>query len=81
MKFKCPCCGCLTFEGDIWADLLGEICPVCFWEIDGVSGDMQSGANHGLTVSEGRKNYIKYGACKASLVKYVRESKACERNN
>ena len=34
--------------------------------------DVSSGANHGLTLREGRENYRKFGACEESMKKHVR---------
>ncbi|WP_425458316.1 CPCC family cysteine-rich protein [Collimonas rhizosphaerae] len=59
---QCDCCDYFTIAkgGDY------EICPVCFWEQDwgGVSKPNQhSAANHGLMLSEGRRNFQSFGAC------------------
>lgn len=57
--FKCPCCGYKTL------DSRGEyyICKVCFWEDDG-SDDLDKYSNvNGLTLSNARINFAKYGAC------------------
>lgn len=37
--------------------------------------DIPSGANHGLTLRQGRENYKKYGACEESMVCHVRKHK------
>ena len=59
---QCDCCDYFTIpEGHDY-----EICPVCFWEQDssGISEpEASSGANHGLTLREGRENFIALGAC------------------
>lgn len=59
---QCDCCDYFTIpEGDDY-----EICPVCFWEQDssGISElEDPSGANHGLSLREGRENFISHGAC------------------
>lgn len=49
------------------------ICPVCFWEDEstGLDLDELSGANHGLSIRQGRENFQKYGACKPGMVKHV----------
>lgn len=55
----CPCCNYETLvqRGQY------DICPVCFWEDDGNNdSNWYSGPNH-MTLSEGRSNYEKYGAC------------------
>lgn len=40
--------------------------------------DVPSGANHGLTLREGRENYRNFGACEKSMKKYVRKPKKSE---
>lgn len=40
--------------------------------------DVPSGANHGLTLREGRENYRKFGACEKSMKKYVRKPRKNE---
>lgn len=40
--------------------------------------DVPSGANHGLTLREGRENYRNFGACEESMKKYVRKPKKGE---
>ena len=59
---QCDCCDYFTIPDD--SDY--EICHVCFWEQDafGVSEPAEpSGANHGLSLREGRKNFLMFGAC------------------
>jgi hypothetical protein len=61
---QCDCCDHFTIPGG--CDY--EICPVCFWEQDafGISEPEEpSGANHGLTLHEGRKDFLLFGACAA----------------
>jgi len=63
---QCDCCDYYTIpDGNDY-----EICPVCFWEQDtfGISEpDALSGANHGLSLREGRKNFLLFGACAAEF--------------
>ena len=57
----CPCCDYRTLAKRAEYD----ICPVCFWEDDGVDLDeleQHSGPNH-MTLSEGRDNFKALGAC------------------
>jgi hypothetical protein len=67
----CPCCGHKVFEqsGNY------EICPICFWEDDGVQlADpwFAGGANvPGLV--EAQKNYKKYGAMEKRFQGNVRK--------
>lgn len=37
-----------------------------------------SSANHGLTLSEGRKNYRKFGACEENMIEFVRKPRKRE---
>ncbi|MBC1451049.1 hypothetical protein HB790_02655 [Listeria welshimeri] len=93
-KERCLCCNYLTIEvrGDFdicpvcfWEDDAyfmvneGEISSLYQ---DGSSEDdllnVPSGANNGLTLSEGRKNFKAFGACELSMKKYVRAPKANE---
>jgi hypothetical protein len=55
----CPCCGYRTLDERGGYD----ICPVCFWEDDGVDDPAAgSGPNH-MTLAEGRDNFARLGAC------------------
>lgn len=40
--------------------------------------DVPSGANHGLTLREGRENYRKFGACEEAMVRNVRKPRRRE---
>ncbi|NLR74260.1 CPCC family cysteine-rich protein [Leeia aquatica] len=67
---QCDCCDyfCIPAGADY------EICPVCFWEQDawGISKpDQRSGANHGLTLRQGRNNFLQLGACAARFKQHV----------
>ena len=46
-------------------------------EADTYSGadvlDIISGANHGLTLRQGRENYKKFGACEEDMIPHVRK--------
>jgi hypothetical protein len=70
-SYRCPCCGFRTLgvRGG------SEICDVCFWEDEGEDIDQldePSGANHGLTLREGRANFAEFGACERRFVESVR---------
>jgi hypothetical protein len=57
----CPCCDYITLPRR--AEY--EICPVCFWEDDGLDIDdldTVSGPNH-ITLREARVNFGSFGAC------------------
>ena len=68
-ELQCPCCDYFTLgeRGGY------EICPICFWEDDGIDiddSDEHSGPNH-ITLREGRQNFGKFGACDSAMVKNV----------
>jgi Cysteine-rich CPCC len=60
-RYTCPCCGFRTLSrgpGDY------DLCPVCFWEDDGMHGDdaaSRQGPN-GMALAEGQRLYRRYGA-------------------
>jgi hypothetical protein len=65
----CPCCDYVSLaeRGNYL------ICPVCFWEDDGVDVDRlddPSGPNH-MTLREGRANFARIGACDEKSVGHV----------
>jgi len=78
--YPCPCCGYLTLPAPK-EQAAAFICPVCFWENDVfLSGDEEpSDLNHGLTLKEGRENYLAFGACSEKMRPYVRGPKPEER--
>ncbi|ADB39206.1 CPCC family cysteine-rich protein [Spirosoma linguale] len=60
-KYQCPCCGYYTFQEPV--DNHFDICPVCYWEDDGVqlhNPTYEGGANQ-VSLLEARNNYKKYG--------------------
>ena len=76
-KSRCPCCNYKTLpKGEYGAY---SICPVCFWENDGIeSAEEYSSPNH-MTLEQGRKNYLEFGACDKRSQAYVREPKNDEK--
>lgn len=67
--YQCPCCDHFTleFRGQY------DICPVCFWEDDGLDVDRpdeHSGPNH-ISLREGRRNFRLIGACDRTAVAHV----------
>ena len=70
MKYKCPCCDYYT----LYEPRADDICPVCFWHDDGeelTDLDYPMGPN-GVNLSQGRKNFIDFGACEERVLPYVR---------
>ena len=76
----CPCCGYLTFPVPR-EDAIAYICPVCFWENDvfDPGEDDPSDENGGMTLREGRENFLSCGAVQPDLAKYVRPPRPGER--
>ncbi|MGW5879304.1 CPCC family cysteine-rich protein [Nocardiopsis terrae] len=73
----CPCCGHLVLE-----EMPGshEICPVCFWEDDGVQLRWPAsacGANR-ICLVEAQRNYQEFGACDQYGRQFVRPPAADE---
>jgi hypothetical protein len=67
---QCPCCDYITLaeRGHY------SICPICFWEDDGLDIDQldrPSSPNHGITLREARANFAQFGACELIMVKHV----------
>lgn len=72
MKYPCPCCGYKTLTGPHRGSY--EICPVCFWEDDGVQfddPDYEGGANP-MSLKQAQRNFEKIGACEEAMLQYVR---------
>ncbi len=69
---RCPCCKYKTLS----ARGHDEICPVCFWHDDGQddedSDTVLGGPNKDLSLTQGRKNFERLGACNAKYIEYVR---------
>lgn len=78
-NYPCPCCGFLTFPVPK-EDALAYICPVCYWENDvfDPGEDDPSDENRGMTLREGRENYLRYGAARPDLVQHARPPKTEE---
>lgn len=70
--FRCPCCHYKTLgeRGGF------EICPVCFWEDDGQDEHdadiIRGGPNGSLSLTQARAEFKSIGACKATMLRYVR---------
>jgi hypothetical protein len=68
----CPCCGYLTLPEPPPGTY--AICPVCFWEDDGVQFDdptYTGGANR-VSLEEARENYRRFGAAAEEFTDQVR---------
>jgi len=73
-KYTCLCCGYKTLDEPPPGTY--NICPICFWEDDGVQLDdpfYKGGANH-VSLIEAQKNFVEFGACEREMLKYVRKS-------
>jgi hypothetical protein len=72
VSYKCPCRDYLTLpeRGGY------EICPVCFWEVDGQDEHdadiVRGGPNYRLSLTQARKNFAAYGACEERFLENVR---------
>ena len=78
LPIRCPCCGYKTLSerGEF------EICAVCFWEDDGQDDDdadeVHGGPNGDLSLTQGRANYVKFGASLEQNLPHVRPPRAGE---
>jgi Cysteine-rich CPCC len=70
--YPCPCCGFLTFSESSGSY---EICPICFWEDDGIQlafPNLPGGANR-VSLIKGQENYRNIGVCESAMKVHVRE--------
>ena len=71
--YQCPCCAFFTFDNQ--PDNTFEICPVCFWEDDGIQlhdEDYKGGANQ-VSLKQAVQNFKTYGACELRFKEAVRK--------
>lgn len=71
--YPCPCCGFMTLR--LPPPGTHELCPVCWWEDDGVQfddPDYQGGAND-ESLNMARANFRQFGASSPSAVPWVRQ--------
>ena len=71
-RFACPCCGFLTLAEQPPGTY--ALCPVCWWEDDGVqfaNPDRRGGAN-APSLNEARANFRRVGASDPDLLSEVR---------
>jgi hypothetical protein len=69
--YPCPCCGYDVFDEPPGSYL---ICPICFWEDDGIQlafPDLAGGANNCSPI-EGQQNFVAFGACEMRVKDHVR---------
>ena len=69
-RHQCPCCDYISLQER--GNYL--ICPICYWEDDGQDIDKldeSSGPNHGMTLREGRTNFLTIGACDEKMLQHV----------
>ena len=72
LKYTCPCCGYKTLDEEPPGTY--DICPICFWEDDGVQfddPDYEGGANE-VSLRQAQKNFIEFGACDRGALAHVR---------
>lgn len=77
MKYPCPCCGYLVFDGPPGSY---EICPICFWEDDLVQlrfPRMSGGANR-VSLIEAQENYFRDGVSELRFRANVRAAEASD---
>ena len=77
-RFPCPCCGFLTLSSEPPGSY--EVCPVCFWEDDGVQfedPDYAGGANR-ESLNTARANFREFGASARSALGHVRPARPDE---
>ena len=80
MSYPCPCCGFLTLEEQPPGTY--EICPVCYWEDDGVqfNDPSYSGGANKISLNDAKKNYEDFGAIDKGSLLEVRKPLPEERS-
>lgn len=71
-KYECPCCGYYTFDEK--PNNTFQICPVCYWEDDGIQlndFDYEGGANN-MSLNQARRNFKTYGVIDLEFREQVR---------
>ena len=72
LPLRCPCCGYKTLRerGGF------EACAICYWEDDGqddADADVVKGGPNGdLSLTQGRANFMSFGASREQDLPYVR---------
>lgn len=67
LNVQCYCCGYFTLKerGNYY------ICKVCFLEDDGCLDLKKIGHPNHMTLEQGRRNFLQFGACEERFVKNV----------
>ena len=68
MSVQCRCCLYFTLS----AKGSFEICPICFWEDDGLDQQASSGGPNGISLKEARQNFSRCSAMSESVKQYTR---------
>src|ERR1700682_6104183 len=71
MKYPCPCCGFVMFNGPPGTD---EICRICYWQDDASSlryASIAEGPNRASLI-EAQRNYQNFGASEPRVKRFVR---------
>jgi hypothetical protein len=70
--YPCPCCGYMSFDAPPGS---GAICPICFWEDDGVQLRyvLVAGAANTPSLFEAQQNFARFGAAEECFVDDVRK--------
>ena len=73
-KYPCPCYGYLTLPVP-QEEAIAYICPVCYWENDVFTSSEteKSDENHGLSLRDGRINFLTFGSCDKRFKDKVRK--------
>ena len=73
---KCPCCSYFT----LGSRGMCEICPVCFYEDSLETNDINEDDDcNKISLSDARKNFLLFGACKKDYLEYVRKPRDYEK--
>lgn len=75
----CPVC---FWEDDAYVDLSEEPFKSLYFDSEPSEEellDIPSDANHGLTLRQGKENYLAFGACEKEMLPNVRKPKGSEK--
>lgn len=78
-KYICPCCGFFTLNKQ--ADNTFQICPVCYWEDDGIQFHepyYEGGANQ-VSLNQAKENFKNFGVIEERFKVFVRYPLADEK--